>query len=458
MTKIKYYSLAVLFLILTVITACKKDWLNVKPNKSLVIPTTAADFQALLDNITSVFNINQPSLSLVSDCDFYVADARYPGLSQTERSAYVWAATSDNFYSATTVDDWTLSYQRILNANVALTGLQSISVNPGEGSAYNNVKGSALFYRSYDYYNMAQLFCKPYVSSSANSDLGLPLRTSPNINITLGRSSVQQTYNQIINDLVTAAPLLTSTPLFPTRPSKQAVFGLLARVYLSQRNYAKAYVYADSCLRLQSDLIDYNQLNTADSYPVPHFNKEVIFNSTLITYLSFLPSRMIVDSTLYKSYASNDLRANIYFTILRGNPSYKGSYDGSFNFFGGLATDEIYLIRAECAARAGDATSATNDFNTLMKNRFITGTYIPLTGLTPENVLSIILAERRKELCFRALRWTDLRRLNTETRFQTNLLRIISGTNYTLLPNSTRYVLPLDNNEISVGGLPQNPR
>jgi hypothetical protein len=458
MKKIKYNSLAALFLALSVITACKKDWLNAKPNKSLVIPTTVADYQALLDNITSVFNINQPSLSLVSDCDFYVADARYPGLSQTERSAYIWAATSDNFYSATTVDDWTLSYQRILNANVVLAGLQSITLSANDAGAYNNVKGSALFYRSFDYFNMAQLFCKPYVAATASTDLGLPLRTSPNINLTVGRSSVQQTYDQIIKDLVAAAPLLTSTPLFPTRPSKQAAFSLLARVYLSQRNYPEAFLYADSCLRLQSGLIDYNQLNTTDSYPIPHFNKEVIFNSTLITYLSFLTSRMIVDSTLYKSYSPNDLRASIYFTILRGNPSYKGSYDGSFNFFGGLATDEMYLIHAECAARAGDATTAMNDFNLLMKNRFVTGTYVPMEGLTPENVLSIILAERRKELCFRALRWTDLRRLNLETRFQSNLQRVISGTTYTLLPNSSRYVLPIDNNEITVGGLLQNPR
>jgi hypothetical protein len=457
MKNIKLRYMSVILIASVSFSSCKKDWLDGKPNKSLVIPTTVADYQALLDN-TDEINQNQPSLSMVGDGDYYVTDTRYNSLSQTERSAYIWAPTSSNFYSAATVDDWTDPYQRILIENVVLDGVQKLQNVPGSQVTFNNVMGSALFYRSFDFYNVAQIFCKQYLSSSASSDLGLPLRTSSNINITLNRSSVQQTYDQIINDLLKAVPLLPVTPLFPTRPSKPAVFGLLARVYLSQANYPKALLYADSCLQLENTLIDFNQLTPTASHPVPHFNKEVIFSTTLITYLSYLSSRLIVDSTLYKSYNLNDLRRSVYFGSSAGNITFKGSYDGSSVFFGGFATDEMYLIRAECNARAGNTTAALNDLNALLKNRWVTGSYVNMTAISADAALSLILTERRKELCFRALRWTDLRRLNLETRFQTTLTRTVNGQNYTLSPNSSRYVLPLDNNELQIGGLQQNPR
>jgi hypothetical protein len=269
---------------------------------------------------------------------------------------------------------------------------------------------------------------------------------------------LQSTYDQIINDLLKAIPLLPTNPLFPTRPSKPAAYGLLARVYLSQANYPQALLYADSCLQLGNSLINFNELAISGSHPIPHFNKEVIFSSTLITYLSYLSSRLIVDSTLYKSFGSNDLRRSIYFTTSAGNITYKGSYDGSSVFYGGIATDEMYLIRAECNARAGNTNLAMNDLNALLNNRWLTGTYINQTVATGDAALSLILAERRKELCYRALRWTDLRRLNLESRFQTTLTRIVSGQTYSLPPNSPKYVLPIDNNEINIGGLQQNVR
>ncbi|QTE61030.1 RagB/SusD family nutrient uptake outer membrane protein [Mucilaginibacter rubeus] len=399
---------------------CKKDWLDAKPSKSLVVPTTVADYQALLDNSTSSMNINQPSLGVISEGDFYVNDTRFPGLSQTERSVYLWAPTTDNFYSAATVDDWTLSYARILNENVVLDGLSKIKAGNQSNPAYKNVEGSALFYRSFDYYNLAQLFCNSYSSNTAKTDLGLPLRTSANINITVNRSSVEQTYEQIKSDVLQAVQLLPIKPLTPMRPSKPAAYGLLSRIYLSQQIYDKALLYADSCLQLQNSLMDYNQLNSADPRPIQMFNPEIIFNSTLITYLSFLTTRLIIDPNLYQSYNGNDLRPANFFTTVGGNLTYKGSYSGSSTLFGGIATDEMYLNRAECFARTGKITEAMADLNKLLKLRWKTGTYQNASVTTADEALILILSERRKELCFRGLRWTDLRRLNVDSRSNNN--------------------------------------
>src|SRR5579863_10477542 len=108
------------------LTSCRKDWLDAKPNKSLVVPTTVGDYQALLDN-SEVMNQNYSSLYMVGDGDFYVTDTRYLGLTPPEMGAYIWADTKD-FYGGEQNYDWQATYAVVLNANVVLDGLQKIQV------------------------------------------------------------------------------------------------------------------------------------------------------------------------------------------------------------------------------------------------------------------------------------------------------------------------------------------
>jgi hypothetical protein len=462
MKKMKLYGMLLLLSAIAICSACKKDWLDAKPSKALVVPATVADYQALLDNTKgsgAPMNIDLPSITMVCDGDYAITDAAYNSLGfPPEQGAYIWAATAD-FYGGQPLGEWINAYARILQNNVVLDGIALLKVDASTRSAYNNVKGSALFYRSLDFYDLSQEFCKVYDAGTAGADLGLPLRVSSNVNLTLSRASVAQTYDQINSDLLQAAQLLPPKPLFPTRPCKASAFGLLARFYLSQENYGKALLYADSCLQLQNDLLDYNQLSVASPFPLSYFNKEVIFHSQLSSYTSTYPSNLIVDPSLYQSYALNDLRRAIYFTTSSGVITNKTSYIGSaFQPFGGIATDEIYLTRAEGYARAGNTTAALGDLNTLLRARWKTGTFTDLTAADPGTALALILTERRKELCFRNLRWSDLRRLNKDPRFQVTLSRTVNGQTYSLAPNSPRYVLPLDPIETTTGGLQQNPR
>ncbi|MBN8856731.1 MAG: RagB/SusD family nutrient uptake outer membrane protein, partial [Sphingobacteriales bacterium] len=72
--------------------------------------------------------------------------------------------------------------------------------------------------------------------------------------------------------------------------------------------------------------------------------------------------------------------------------------------------------------------------------------------------LDTILVERRKELPFRGVRWTDLRRLNLEGRTIT-LTRVLNGTTYQLPPNSKLYTLPIPPDVIIFNpNMKQNPR
>lgn len=164
-----------------------------------------------------------------------------------------------------------------------------------------------------------------------------------------------------------------------------------------------------------------------------------------------------ITQELYGLYEANDIRRTAFFRSRAGTYSFRGSYDGSATLFTGISTNEIYLIKAECEARAENLEVALATVNKLLENRH-NSSYVPFDSSDGETVLRFILQERRKELIFRGLRWSDLRRLNRDPRFAKTIAREIDGVEQFLLPNSPKYVLPIPHSVIINNGMPQNER
>jgi len=432
-------------LLLTGLGSCKKAFLDQLPSTLLVVPSTLADYQQLLDN-TLVMG-QTPVLADVSADNYYLPYASWQSIDSRERNACIWA--SDIYSGQGKVDDWDVPYQQVFYANVVLEGLSTIPLTTMNRQQWQNTQGSALFLRAYAFYNLAQLFTPAWDSSTAGTDPGIPLRLHSDVTAPSVRASVAATYAQITGDLQLARSLLPPTlpTLNPNRPSQPAALALLARIFLGLRAYGPAGRYADSALQLCDSLIDYNTLNLSSRFPFNALNAETLYQSNVLTYTQFLAGivypNTIVDSALYASYAANDLRRSAFYQLsAAGHPNIKAGYAGLIWPFTGLATDELYLIRAECAARSGNTSAALAGLNTLLRHRFKAGTFVPVSAATPAGALDIILSERRKELPFRGLRWTDLRRLNQEGRNIT-LTRVLNGTTYRLLPGSSRYTLPI---------------
>ncbi|MBB6128612.1 RagB/SusD family nutrient uptake outer membrane protein [Mucilaginibacter lappiensis] len=442
--------------ILIVLTACTKNFLDIKPDKSLVVPQTFQDFQSLLDN-TDVMNINMTSLQEVSDDDYYIKDASFQSVTvPMYKNAYTW--NKDIYAGSPDVLDWNYRYRQIFYANLVLEGLAKLNAAQQNDPQFAIEKGSALFYRAYALFQVAQLFCKPYLAATASNDPGVPIRTSSDINQASSRGTVAQTYAQIIADLQSSLSLLPATVTIKTKPNQTAALAMLARVYLGMGNYSDAQHNADAALNQYPTLLDYNNLSTTASYPFQRYNSEVIFHSTMISTSMSNVSRLIIDTTLYNTYNTNDLRLKLFFKVSSGVNTYKGSYSSSSTFFNGLTTDELYLIRAECYARLNNKDAALSDLNTLLVNRWKTGTFVPYSAASADEALKIILQERRKELIYRGLRWTDLRRLNQDSRFAAILQRNLNGIIYTLPPNDPKYVLPIPDLVIQLSGIEQNSR
>jgi tetratricopeptide (TPR) repeat protein len=441
-------------LLVLLLSSCKK-FLDEKPDKKLAVPATLADFQRLLDDDAKMNRIF-PCYGEASADNYYLTDADFNGLTNLEdKNTYLWEG---DVILQKKPNSWADLYFAVNTANVILEGLNKISKTSENAGAWNNVKGSALFFRAASFYAVADIWALPFDSATASTTLGIPLRLSSDFNIPSKRSSLKETYDRILQDLNEAKELLPPLSIHVMRPSKRATYGILSRVHLSMRNYTKAKAYADSTLQLSGDLMDYNTLNVSANNPFSRFNKEVVFHTTMSATPPITTSRAKIDSVLYKSYSDNDLRKQAFFRS-NGNGSYsfKGTYEGSGTSFNGITLDEMILTRAEGYAREGNLAAALDDVNYLLKRRMKTGTFSPVNTTTKEETIKKILEERRKELLMRGLRWTDLRRLNKEG-YGITLRRKINNEVFELTPNDKRYALPFPEYVIEMTGMEQNPR
>lgn len=449
-------------LLLTFISCTKSTFLEKKPNTTIVIPNSLDDMTQLLDN-QNITLFNSPAIGFLSADEYYYPtqesfDAAY---TMTEKNCYLW--NKDIYAGEKNISDWNAPYKAIFYTNVVLEAWNKLSIENKESEKGKFVKAWALFDRSYNYFNLVQIFSLPYDQNTGGKDLGVPLKLSADINDIQQRATVQETYDRILSDLTTAINLF-EIPISSNninRPSKSAGYALLARVYFYMRKYDKAMQATDSSLAIYNNLIDYNTIDPNADEPFGNHNGEVLYKSMAnldYTSIAVNPGYAIIDTSLINLYEENDLRKYIFFHVDNTNYFMKSGYNGTTGFpLVGLATDELYLIKAECQARSMDLNGSLETLNKLLVNRYKTGAYSPIGVRSQAELLKTIINERRKELVWRGLRWQDIKRLNKEG-YNIVLKRVLEGTVYTLAPNDPRYVMPIPDDEIALSHIQQNTR
>lgn len=440
---------------LSTMIACSSSWLDIKPDQSLVVPKSVVDYQAWLDNTSKFNNSSSFGNMEVSADNLYVPDATFNGLSSAAaRNIYTWAKGNDDFYEGEGSASWSDAYDKLLQVNVIIEGIDKVE-RASDPTGWDNVKGSALFYRAFYHYALLAEFCGAYDEADP---LGIPLRSTANVNDKMQRSSLKQSYVYVLSDLDAAAKLLPLAPANKLRPSRLAAWAMSSRIYLAMSNYTAALQYAQMCLSSNDQLLDYNSLNVSANFPFDRFNKEVILSVYIANPTILSQNNHVIDSTLYSSYWADDLRRELFFRINAGLPRFKGGYFGVANCFVGLAADEVYLNASECLLRTGQLEEAENQFNKLMATRWKTGKYVPVSFKDQDTALKTVLEERRKSLLFRCLRLTDIKRLNKSTDQKVTMRRKLNGNEIVLSPNDPKYVLPIPQKELLLNPMTQNPR
>lgn len=452
----KKYTLIVFSFAIFLSLVCCEKFLDEKPDKKLVVPSTIQDAQSLI-NDTYTFNTNYPGIAEVVSNDLYWTTEDWLSLDDiTFRNGYIWDFSDDLF--PVNRNDWSLPYITVYISNVILEAFDQDKIIDGNQTERDNIYGQALFFRSYAFYNLLQLFAKVWDSGSSTTDLGISLRLSSNLNIPSTRATVDECYQQILMDVKRSSELLSETTSIKTHPTKISANALLARIYLNMGLYEEALLYAKRALEFNPYLLDYNYVNILEEFPFPQFsNNEVLLHTLMLSNFSLYSPTAKVNPDLFEIYDDNDLRKLLFFREnIDGSYHFRGSYNGNDIMFNGLTTSELYLIAAECYARLGDTSQSMKYLNFLLVNRLSNKSFLPFLAKSSEEALKVVLKERRKELPFRGIRWGDLRRLNKEPEFAISLRRKINGKEYILLPNESRYVLPIPYNVIEMSDIIQN--
>ena len=231
---------AALALTLVLVSGCK-DFLDVPPQGQLsedAIRTDPAAAQKLVDGVYNALylggfgpDINGLQFVILTDI---ASDDSDKGSSPND---YRDALDVDNFTLNSTNGNinnvWNGHYQGISRANQAL---DKIPLSPATDAVKNRLLGEVRFLRGYLYFNLVRLFGGvplldrvPATSEVNNPDLQK-------------RATADAIYALIISDLQFAADNLPLKGATETgRATKAAAQGMLAKVYLYQKNYQKAY-------------------------------------------------------------------------------------------------------------------------------------------------------------------------------------------------------------------------
>ncbi|MFD2286681.1 RagB/SusD family nutrient uptake outer membrane protein [Pedobacter petrophilus] len=447
---------------------CKK-FLSVTPSTQSVNPVTIKDFQEIL-NSDSLSRTQFFPLDLMTD-DVALTDNQFNTGDNFYRRIYTWDAL---IWNPAQIDFmYNYSYAKILQMNVILSRIDAAKKDAlNTPQTKNLIVSQALTNRAWYYLQLVNTYGAAYDVSTSKTDPGVPLVLTPDAYALPARASVEQVYGSIISDLKKAAANtdMPSKGIDIIHPGKAAVYGLLARTYLYKGDYESASLFADSALTQESRLLDLtqnpympNQLQDLNTNPEVLLGRISSDEGFFKTYSNtFVIGGSLLDSL--GGFSTADKRFSNRFSTSRFSPGvYKQNQLNAQTmvFDNSVAVPEIMLIKAECLARKGDFSAAGDLLDKLRSSRIIN--YSPSgRTYTADNILSYVIGERRRELCFHGgLRLFDLKRFNKGTPFRQSILRTsYSGTNYAeLLPGSVLYLLPLSAYVLAANpNILQNPR
>ena len=327
--------------------------------------------------------------------------------------------------------DWEKMYSHIAYLNVIIAHVKKFSHDSVE--TRNRVEGEDRFLRGAYYYLLTNLYANPYVKESASSDMGVPLNLTEDIvDEYYKRNSMEECYRVIVEDLKVAADKLKGVTQ-PTiyRVNDLAARILLSRVYLYMGEWQLALDECQKALALEGvELMDLKsfQGREKERYVLDNKNPEIVFTqgysatNTFYDQMSYFCICTFGGSedliSLYNRFEEQqikDLRLDAFFEVI-GDEQYKMSKVGEivYDCFV-IRSAELYLNKAEAEAML-DKAEAIQTIKTLLNNRFEGG--IPdIDGLSGKDLVSFIRDERRRELCFEAHRWFDLRRYAVSPKY-----------------------------------------
>ena len=339
---------------------------------------------------------------------------------KSHQTLYTWKYTS---LTSDIEVFWANAYKTIHGANMILERIDAFE--NGTDKQKNAIKGEALAIRALVHFDLVRYFGKPVHSSASSPGVPYMLKVE---NGKPARNTVAQCYDNLIADLKEAESLLNGSGRSNVYFTSDAVAALLARVYLTKKDYPNAIIYASKVISNTS----YELTSTSDfdgMWKKDNTGKEVILKLRCTDkegprigglYGVKESSEFVPTFEFFSMFADEDVRKEAYFTLTEipstsRKHNFMTKYINREGVEDGLNLSDIvilrlaeqYLIRAEAYAESDDDANALIDLDAIRKNRYIDFVTGSETG---QALKDAIAKERRLELAFEGHRWFDLKR------------------------------------------------
>lgn len=323
----------------------------------------------------------------------------------------------------------------------------------------NQIVGEAYFIRALSYFDLARFFG------------GVQIVTEPTVRIDshkgTKRSSLAQTYDQVLADLNKAEQLITDVT-DRSRANLFAVYALKARYYLYKEQWTLAEEYASKTI---ANTGSFELVKPYSSFYTGRLTKESIFeliytvDDATAYWKSWLStkddggSQTFTTNPAFLAALLNPAQGGSRKNIVKAATSPVGFYavqlygkkDGTSSLFI-LRLAEQYLIRAEARVKKtpADLTGAVNDLRAIQNRAEVSSLFELKPSTTVAEVLLAIENERRYELAFEGHRFSDIVR--------TNRAADVFGSVNPKLKESYQWVFPIPQSSVDKDAdLNQNP-
>ncbi|SJN47462.1 RagB/SusD family nutrient uptake outer membrane protein [Sphingobacterium sp. JB170] len=462
-------------------TSCDKDFLNQTPDDVISEDLVTGSVDKLDRLLSGSYNeISSPNYlgrllqkrAAVKSPDFRFVQTIYNPRNY-EQIEYRYEESANNNGSA--ADLWQQCYKIIGNLNLIVTYIDQAE---GDPLLARRVKAQAYALRAMVYFDLARTFAYPWIKDGGASQ-GLPLKLAPQSEVT-DRSTLEQTFNQILSDFQLAESFFTTKTDSDDDPKyidRTAIYALRARVYLYKQDWANALAEAQKVFLVLPE----SRLMSRQNYNFRDFNSESIFELSVNEDNSAGSNGLGAQFDFNRGGQGDVLATTTFVNLLEtysGDPraaflaqdkeGQKHSFLKYVNRSGaaGLSVhnipvirlSEVFLIAAEACANgaAGGEKQALVYLNALIANR--TGDFQKDKAFEAgDALLARIYNERRKELALEGHEIYDLLRTGRAV-IRPDADHVNTGLNtrnLSVAPFSPQMIYPIPAAEISASGMEQ---